>query len=116
MCCDHGRVQLPQLLLFPPILSNLVSRAHRNHFLRYARAYNSALQLESTSRDTSIKQEGGIKHFFVQGKIYHSMRSLRPANGFHRKFAQLYIHDTNKIDNRGRVISNSLDRNILKSL
>jgi hypothetical protein len=45
------------------------------------------------------------------------MGSLRPADGYYPKFAQLYIHDTNhEIDNRGRVISDSLDRNILESL
>jgi hypothetical protein len=43
MYCDHGCVQLPELLHFPPILSNLVSRVRRNHFLRYATTYNSAL-------------------------------------------------------------------------
>jgi hypothetical protein len=101
------------------MLASLVSGEgdQSKHFLRYARAYNCALQLASTGVDSSREEDGFIKHLRIQGKIYHCIGPLHPDVGCPPQFAQLYIHDTeHEIDNRGRVMTNRIDKGILGQL
>jgi hypothetical protein len=110
-CCEKGNVQIDVLKDFPDELKKLFSD---NKFLDDMRPYNNSLAMASM----------GIKEHFMsgfspivklQGKFYHRIGSLLPPEGDHPKFAQIWFHDSDQINNR-TIYNPSLDVNILQQL
>ena len=111
LCCLNGTVKLPQLPPPPDELLPLYT-ASGSHFLKHARAYNNLFALASLGC-SEIRQPGFNPTFTVQGKMYHRIGSLLPAEGESAKFAQLYFHDTeNAVSNRMNVVSGLQEHNI----
>ncbi|CAN1819972.1 ATP-dependent DNA helicase PIF1 [Linum perenne] len=63
----------------------------------------------------SLNEGRGVYVFSIAGQIYHHIGSLIPPAGSSPKFAQLYIHETEKeVDNRMHAISVEIDKNPLR--
>ncbi|XP_012828012.1 PREDICTED: uncharacterized protein LOC105949272 [Erythranthe guttata] len=94
------------------------------HFQDNIRSYNMMFAFTSLGGkvQTSINTGAGPYTFLLKGQNYHLLGSMLPEEGARRKFAQLYIFDTenevrNKIDAvRSGNGSNNLDTQIVASL
>ncbi|KAM0041126.1 hypothetical protein Hdeb2414_s0011g00362631 [Helianthus debilis subsp. tardiflorus] len=61
--------------------------------------------------DSKINKGNAPFIYRISGQNFHSLGSLRPANGTQAKFSQLYIYDTkNKISNRQSVLGDNRDQ------
>ncbi|UYV67927.1 hypothetical protein LAZ67_5002522 [Cordylochernes scorpioides] len=94
-CCQKGKVVLPQNK-YPILLEDLMKQRHRHskYFLENIRSINSSFAFASMGAQVSPPPGYGPYCFRIQGQIYHRTGTLHPEDGEGRKFAQLYILDT----------------------
>ncbi|XP_059289718.1 uncharacterized protein LOC132043247 isoform X6 [Lycium ferocissimum] len=118
MCCQKGKIKLPDLKKPPQVLEQLLfGTGHKsNHFQEKIRSYNSMFSFTSMGGkvDVSVNQTQGPRTFKLFGQNYHQIGSLLPPEGSTPKFAQLYIYDTeNEVANRINAVSRGQDVNKL---
>jgi hypothetical protein len=98
LCCENGKVLLPNLPATPQELEVLLTSKESNavKFRDQIRMYNSVLAFTSLGAKVvkSVTRGPGPYSFRIQGELYHKIGSLCPAKGQRPQFAQLYIHDT----------------------
>ena len=116
LCCCKGKVKLDPLQQPPSEMIALfnVNRSGST-FLEHIRAYNNALALASLGCN-QVCMPGFNPNFKIQGKMFHRIGSLLPADNQTPKFAQLFFYDSdNELANR---LSNhsDLDADILGQL
>jgi len=99
LCCENGKVLLPNLLATPQELEVLLTNKDISavKFQDQIRMYNSVLAFTSLGAkvDESVIRGTEPYSFRIQCELYHKIGSLCPAEGQRPQFAQLYIHDTN---------------------
>ncbi|XP_012852527.1 PREDICTED: uncharacterized protein LOC105972131 [Erythranthe guttata] len=126
MCCNGGKVELPNLIEAPDPLKILLFGTDRRskHFQEHIRSYNMMFSFTSIGGkiQTTINRGSGPYTFLLHGQNYHLMGSLSPDEGSRPKFAQLYIFDTeNEVKNRMDAVrsgdsSSELDPEIVSTL
>jgi hypothetical protein len=98
LCCENGKVLLPNLPATPQELEVLLTSKESNavKFRNQIRMYNSVLAFTSFGAkvDESVIGGPGPYSFRIQGELYHKIGSLCPVEGQRPQFAQLYFHDT----------------------
>jgi hypothetical protein len=120
LCCENGKVLLPNLPTTPQelevLLTNKASSAVK--FQDQIRMYNSVLAFISPGAkvDESVTGAPGPYSFRIQGELYHKIGSLHPAEGQWPHFAQLYFHDTKHEHQNRHAIMPSLDPTTLDRL
>ena len=83
MCCQDGKVRVPDLLPPPQVLQELLdgTSPHSTAFLRDIRAYNNAFQMTSFGCTKRVQEAGHMPTFKVQGQVYHLLGSILPPMG-----------------------------------
>lgn len=79
LCCQDGRVQLPEDRPPPPILADLLSGSEKTpHFLKNIRTYNSMFAFTSMGGkiDHRINNGNGPYCFKLNGQNYHLIGNL----------------------------------------
>ncbi|XP_022003816.1 uncharacterized protein LOC110901288 [Helianthus annuus] len=109
LCCGYGKVELPHLKEANPSYKNLfhMSDQRSKFFLKNIRRYNCMFSFTSMGGKVDSKINKGNAPFIyrISGQNFHSLGSLKPANGKQAKFSQLYIYDTeNEVYNRQSVL------------
>jgi len=98
LCCENGKVLLPNLPATPQELEILLTSKESSavKFQDQICMYNSVLAFTSLGAkvDELITGRPRPYSFRIQGELYHKIGSLCPAEGQRPQFAQLYIHDT----------------------
>ena len=89
LCCCKGKVNLDPLPEPPSEMVVLfdVSRQSGSTLLEHIRAYNNALALASLGCN-EVCMQGFSPNFKIQGKLFHRIGSLLPAEKQTPKFAQ----------------------------
>ena len=90
-CCGQGKICLDAFPSPPDELQLLYQEAN---FITNIRRYNNALTLASLGMGQEIIQPGFSPTVTIQGKMYHSIGSLLPAEASEPKFAQIYFTDS----------------------
>ena len=92
MCCQGGKVRLPQFPDVPDELKNLILGHDENsaHFLQNIRSYNSAFQMTSFGCNR-IQEHGFMPTFKIRGQVYHALGSVNPEEGMAEQFLQIYF-------------------------
>ncbi len=100
LCCENGKVLLPNLPATSQELEVLLTSKESSavKFRDQIRMYNSVLAFISLGAkvDESVTGGPGPYSFRIQGELYHKIGSLCLAEGQRPQFAQLYIHDTKR--------------------
>ncbi|XP_021974709.1 uncharacterized protein LOC110869798 [Helianthus annuus] len=109
LCCGYGKVELPNLKEANSSYQNLfhMSDQRSKFFLKNIRRYNCMFSFTSMGGKVDSKINKGNAPFIyrISGQNFHSLGSLKPANGKQAKFSQLYIYDTeNEVYNRQSVL------------
>lgn len=116
LCCCKGKVKLDPSCQPPSEMIALfdVNRSGST-FLEHIRAYNNALALASLGCN-EVCMPRFSPNFKIQGKLFHRIGSLLPAENQAPKFAQLFFYDSdNELDNRLSHLSD-IDPDILGQL
>jgi hypothetical protein len=83
LCCENGKILLPNLLATPQELEVLLTSKEISvvKFQNQICMYNSMLAFTSLSAkvDESITRGIGLYSFRIQGELYHKIESLYPA-------------------------------------
>ncbi len=120
LCCENGKVLLPNLPATPQELEVLLTSKESNvvKFRDQIRMYNSVLAftLLGAKVDESIIRGLRPYSFRIQGELYHKIGSLCSAEGQQPQFAQLYIHDTKHEHQNRHAVMPSLDPTTLDRL
>ncbi len=120
LCCENGKVLLPNLLVtlqeLEILLTNKESSAVK--FQDQICIYNSVLAFTSFGAKVDESVTGGLGpySFRIQGEFYHKIGSLCHAEGQQPQFAQLYIHDTKREHQNRHAVMPSLDPTTLDRL
>ncbi|CAN1324022.1 hypothetical protein LINPERPRIM_LOCUS32950 [Linum perenne] len=119
LCCKEGQIKLPKAREPPEFLKSLLLGNNEvgRHFRDHIRMYNGIFCFSSMGGKVnhSLNEGRGVYVFSIAGQIYHHIGSLIPPAGSSPKFAQLYIHETEKeVDNRMHAISVEIDKNPLR--
>ncbi|KAJ7122662.1 hypothetical protein C8R43DRAFT_899747, partial [Mycena crocata] len=98
MCCNHGKVVLPQLSEPPQQLKRLLVAAdtQATEFRNHITQYNAALAFTSlgVNDDKAINRQGRSGWVFrILGNIYHLSGALTAPEGTAPSYSQLYIYD-----------------------
>ncbi|XP_020973544.1 uncharacterized protein LOC107629024 isoform X2 [Arachis ipaensis] len=98
LCCNGGKVQLPQLQEASKVLYELLfnNSTKSKYFRDNIRSYNSMFQFISMGAkiDRGITTFRGPPTFILSSENYHLMSSLIPPAENCPKFTQLYVFDT----------------------
>nr|GEX33473.1 helitron helicase-like domain-containing protein [Tanacetum cinerariifolium] len=100
LCCGERKIYMPPDHDPPVLIQQLLKDAH---FLEHIRAYNQMFAMTSFGAkiDDSVNTRRGLYVFKISKKIHHWIGSLCPEEGYHSRFLQLYIYDTqSKVNNR----------------
>jgi hypothetical protein len=120
LCCENGKVLLPNLPATPQELEVLLTSKESSavKFRDQIRMYNSVLAFTSLGAkvDESVTRGPRPYSFRIQGELYHRIGSLCPAEGQRPQFAQLYIHDTKCERQNWHAVMPSLDPTMLDRL
>jgi hypothetical protein len=85
MCCENGKVLLPNLPATSQELKVLLTSKDSSavKFQYQIHMYNSVLAFTSLGAkvDESITRGPGSYSFRIQGELYHKIRSLCPSEG-----------------------------------
>lgn len=102
LCCQQGRVKLPEERQPPEILKKLLNDSQ--NYQKNIRLLNSlfAFTLMGAKLDHKVMYQGGGPFTYrIQGQNCHRIGSLLPKNGEMPRYLQLYIFDTaNEKNNR----------------
>ena len=112
-CCGQGKICLDAFPSPPDELQQLYQEAN---FITNIRRYNNALTLASLGMDQEIIQPGFSPTVTIQGKMYHSIGSLLPAEDSEPKFAQIYFTDSEHEANYRRKHNRGLNLQIVARL
>ncbi|KAJ7437949.1 hypothetical protein FB451DRAFT_1060666, partial [Mycena latifolia] len=98
MCCNHGKVDLPELPEPPQQLKRLLVAAdtQATEFRTHITQYNAALAFTSlgVNDDKAINQQGRSGWVFrILGNLYHLSGALTAPEGTAPSYSQLYIYD-----------------------
>ena len=94
-CCHKGIVKLNPLPTSDLIKKLLTGEhPHSTNFMENIRQYNSALAFASMGAQVKPPPGYGPYCFRIHGQIYHRASHLHPQIGMQRKYAQLYILDS----------------------
>jgi hypothetical protein len=100
LCCENGKVLLPNLPATPQELEVLLTSKDSNavKFRDQIHMYNSVLAFTSLGAKVDESVTGGRRpySFRIEGELYHKIGSLCPTERQRPQFAQLYIHDTRR--------------------
>ena len=110
-CCGQGDIILPS---FPDPPEELKKLFAEKKFTDNIRGYNNILAMASIGCETPESVRG--PNFKIQGKVYHKIGSLLPAQRDNPKFLQLYFYDSDEATNIRMKIMPKLDAEILKKL
>jgi hypothetical protein len=120
LCCENGKVLLPNLPATPQELEVLLTSKENSavKFLDQIHMYNSVLAFTSLGAKVDESVIGGLGpySFRIQGELYHKIGSLCPTEGQWPQFAQLYIHDTKHERQNRHAVMPSLDPMMLDRL
>ncbi len=112
LCCENGKVLLPNLPATPQELEVLLTNKESNavKFRDQIRMYNSVLAFTSLGAkvDESVTGGPGQYSFHIQGELYHKIGSLCPV--------ELYFHDTKHERQNRHAVMPSLDPTTLDRL
>jgi hypothetical protein len=85
LCCENGKVLLPNLPATPQELEVLLTSKERSavKFRDQICMYNSVLVFTSLDAkvDESVTRGTGLYSFHIQGEFYHKIKSLCLAEG-----------------------------------
>ena len=117
LCCGSGKINMPSFPKPPQPLLDLCDGTHRlsQHFLKNAKAYNSAFQMTSFGCNRR-ESDGWAPSFQVQGQIYHRIGSLLPIDGTPHQFLQLYFLDNATQATARHNIFSSLNYDLIEQL
>lgn len=98
MCCNHGKVVLPELPQPPQQLKRLLvaADAQATEFRSHITQYNAALAFTSlgVNDDKAINRDGRSGWIFrILGNLYHLSGALTAPAGTAPSYSQLYIYD-----------------------
>jgi hypothetical protein len=120
LCCENGKVLLPNLPVTPQELEVFLTSKESSvvKFQDQIRMYNSVLAFISLGAKVDELVTGGPEpySFRIQGEFYHKIGSLCPAERQRPQFAQLYIHDTKHECQNRHAVMPSLDPTMLDRL
>ena len=102
ICCQSGKVNLPNFIETPYQLKELIIVNHDQsnkiiveNFKENIRIYNNCFAFASIASNLIKPDSIGPYCFKIQGQMYHRASSLYPNNdNERRKFGQIYILDT----------------------
>nr|GFA76198.1 hypothetical protein [Tanacetum cinerariifolium] len=105
LCCQQGKVLLPQFKDTPELLKRLLdyTQQAKSTFRDLIRVHNGMFFFTSFGAriDHLINKGRGLYTFCINGQNYHRIGSLLPTGGTQPRYAQLWFIDThNKIRNR----------------
>ena len=110
-CCSKGDVVIPKIPDPPKELQKLFNK---KSFTDKIRGYNNILAMASIGLSLPDNMKG--PNFKVQGKVYHRIGSLLPADGEDPKFLQLYFYDSDEATDLRLKVMPKLDKVILEEL
>ncbi|OAD66801.1 hypothetical protein PHYBLDRAFT_70206 [Phycomyces blakesleeanus NRRL 1555(-)] len=124
MCCNKGKHVLPQIVLTPTGIAELLNYRTRNgkKFLENIRSYNSTMSFTSLGAkiDTSVGNNiNGAYNFRIHRTICHRIGSILPVTESditHLKFAQIYIYDSAAQIDQRQYHSPQLERSVLEKI
>ncbi|KAJ7039360.1 hypothetical protein C8F04DRAFT_934116, partial [Mycena alexandri] len=98
MCCNHGKVVLPELPEPPQPLKRLLVAADTQviEFRNHITQYNPALAFTSlgVNDDKAINRTGRSGWVFrILGNLYHLSGALTAPTGTAPSYSQLYVYD-----------------------
>ena len=128
-CCNLGKVRMPDKFanypvelkrLLPGGGENLTAReqAQAKNLRENVRHFNSSLAMASMGAQVEPVRGGGPYCYRIHGQIYHRVGPLHPEDGQPRRYAQLYILDTDAAARERQMIrvNSNCDANLLRSL
>uniref|UniRef100_A0A1I7T6R1 ATP-dependent DNA helicase n=1 Tax=Caenorhabditis tropicalis TaxID=1561998 RepID=A0A1I7T6R1_9PELO len=102
-CCLEGKIKPEQNKNFPEELKKLfiTTKSDNNqdlwreakHFRENIRQYNNTLAMATTKASLDLPPRGAFC-YRIHKQVYHLIGGLHPAEGEERKFAQIFIVDT----------------------
>nr|XP_047124283.1 uncharacterized protein LOC124806990 [Hydra vulgaris] len=100
LCCHSGKVVLPPLSPYPPLMVDLmtgnhVDRALNQNFFKHIRNYNACLSFASFIATIDPPSNRGPPCFRISGQIMHRIGNLRHQQGDPPAYCQLYVYDPN---------------------
>nr|XP_047129403.1 uncharacterized protein LOC100202463 [Hydra vulgaris] len=100
LCCHSGKVVLPPLSPYPPLMVDLmtgnhVDRALNQNFFKHIRNYNACLSFASFIATIDPPSNCGPPCFRISGQIMHRIGNLRHQQGDPPAYCQLYVYDPN---------------------
>ena len=101
-CCHKGRVVIPRHKEHEPYLQDILSNPQHpdyKNFKENIRSYNSALSFASMGCNLAEPCGTGPYCFRVHGQIYHNTSNFNPKTNEARKYAQLYVVDSDEANN-----------------
>jgi len=98
MCCNSGRVRLPELCPIDPIICEYLTGYDFKsaEFRTSIRMYNSLLSFTSMDAQvdkTLIQNNRGTFTYRINGAIHHKIGDVLPADKENPHFSQIYIYD-----------------------
>ena len=118
LCCNNGKVILPEILSPPNPLKSLVFGTNRNStvFLKNVRKYNACFQMTSFGVK-NICNYNYPSTFRIQGQIYHQLGSILPTNEDNPNFLQIYFIGNHELEaNRRCSIISNVDLDIVTQI
>jgi len=119
VCCSSGKVDIPTIdLPVEPLRELFCNETDESRkFLANIRKYNSCFHMTSFGADKVVSMRGFCPTFTVQGKVYHQIGSLLPADNSQPKFLQVYFmgDDNAEIDRRVEFMQD-VDRTIVQKI
>ena len=107
-CCGCGAIHVPPVERSPGVEALWQDRAQAKLLRKHARPLNNSLALASSSISQPRNLPGGSSWsptVSVQGKIYHNIGALNPADGADRRWAQMYVFDPSFDETTERLAS-----------
>ncbi|KAF9745488.1 hypothetical protein NGRA_3552, partial [Nosema granulosis] len=104
-CCHFGKVKLQRSRRYPEHLQNLLTNKtnpNAKNFRDNIRSYNSALSFGSMGAQIESLSRGSYC-FKIHGQVYHNTYNANNISG-ERRYAQLYVEDTEQATNISVVI------------
>ncbi|XP_047144728.1 uncharacterized protein LOC124818215 [Hydra vulgaris] len=100
LCCHSGKVVLPPLSPYPPLMFDLmtgnhVDRALNQNFFKHIQNYNACLSFASFIATIDPPSNRGPPCFRISGQIMHRIGNLRHQQGDPPVYCQLYVYDPN---------------------
>lgn len=94
-CCSRGAVTLQPICIVTLIQQLMTSKhEHSTNFMDNIRSINSSVAFASMGAQMAPPPGYGPYCFRINGAIYHRAGALHPEDGESRKYAQLYILDS----------------------